>query len=776
MDATRTWLGAALAVAMLAPLGGAQELGIAERFGPDGLPFSHDDPLAVGASASKVRFGAMAADSCSEDVTHPHPGTGTDVPSLAGHPQRDSVSSYGNFPAPNLILDAPFDLTMWIAGINLTDGRVGRFRMFPEDPNGWLENLDYRADERGWIDGWTNYTEPDLGALMDGDVDDVDTDGGAGDKDMANVWSPGPQVKNLHLETLGLSYRDVKASSMNNHGLPIAVKQDTLETLSEFWAKFENKVNELHLATQQAYIEGWVTELMNLDTKATGISGNFVLDLTGEQIVQRVDYSKKKCAMGLCCEIGFTDLPFDLGGPVVHNFLPSDTITSYFLRDRWDYLWSYRFEDGAGCDVANFFGFDIEGKAREETAKKLEPMDLAAELMEGETVDAREQGSHIMDGLDENSPLYQVIAAYSGLAGVGSKNVFDKFALAVMIFFAQFKPTEWSPWAYVDASESMMGFEPDEALLTTQQVLQAENGYRYNNGSSYLGKAMWIFGNSGGTDGNGLGQGTANAPQAKHRFGDTDTTHAGNLQSTPDILQSYAMEWLHVRMDIVDPYELSEDQAAAVWREKDILVNTGTDGGDIRIDWPPPNYGFGRAQVVGFRASSGGTPIINTENIADVNPDTVQIWQGLVCVDPVTRTYSLLGVLDKGSDANQLDFSAAYRTQMYNPDNLLTWSEPRALGPGGTTADIRPDFDEGTPYRWLTAGANHYREADTVLQWGWDFDTQDGGDLDSFHAQHMSDVQGAEWGAVFSYQPQAAGGNKGRTGFAFVDMNLPINP
>jgi hypothetical protein len=768
--------GAPLLAAVLVATAPAQDLGVAERFGPDGLPFSHDDPLAVGASASKVRYGAMAADSCSEDHTHPHPaGAGTDIEApLTNHPARASVNDYGSFPTPNFVLEAPFDLTMWVAGINLTDGRVGRFRIFPEDPAGWLEDLDYTADERGWVTGWTSHTDPDLGALMDGNI--TESDAGAGDRDMQNVFSGGA-VKELHLETMGLSYRDIKDSTANQHDLPLAVKQETLETMTDFWRKFENKVNELHLTCQQAYIEAWVTELMSLENYASGISGNFVLDLTGEQIIQRVNYSKSKAG----CEVGFSDLPFDLGGPVIHNMGGYESIVNYFLNERWTYLWSYHFERGLTCAIGDFL-VGIEETAKEKTAEKLEPMDLAADLFDAEGLDASSSGSggtHIRggsetDGLNESSSLYEIIAAYSGLAGRGSKNVFDKFALSVMIFFAQFKPTEWSPWAYVDASEAMMGFETTDPLLTTQQTMQGGDDFRYNNGSSYIGKAMWIYGNSNGQDGNGLGTNDDRGDQQKHRFGNGDAAHALNLNDTPDILKSFAMQWLHVRVDVIDPYLYEESRMAASWKDKDILIDHASTEGELLVDWPPPNYGFGRAQVVSFRAASGGEPSTPMGLAANVDTNTSQIWQGLVSIDPLTATYSVLGSMSKVAETPYLDFSAG--VQAYPGDGLFTWSEPRALGPAGTTPQVPSYFDDSTPYRWLTGGANHWREANTVLRWGWDFDTSDGADIDSQHLQQMADIEGSTYGALFSVQTQADGGAKGRTGFSLVDMNLPLNP
>jgi hypothetical protein len=782
--------GAPLLAAVLVATAPAQDLGVAERFGPDGLPFSHDDPLAVGASASKVRYGAMAGDACSEDHAHPHPsGGGTQIQApLTDHPARPSVNDYGSFPAPNFVLEAPFDLTMWVAGVNLTDGRVGRFRIFPEDPAGWLEDLDYTADERGWVQsnsgavpGWTSHTDPDLGALMDGNV--TESDAGAGDRDMGNVFSGGP-IKELHLETLGLAYRDIKNSNPTQHDLPIAIKQETLETMTEFWDKMGNKVNELHLTCQQAYIEAWVSELMNLGGTtpfASGISGNFVLDLTGEHIIQRVDYEKEKSG----CKVKFEDLPFDLGGPVVHNLGAYNKIVDYFLAERWDYLWSYKEMENTGilpaCEIGALL-VDIEGIAKEKVKEKLAPMDLAAELFEDEGLDASSGGAggtHIRggtttEGLSASSSLYEIIAAYSGLAGQGSKNVFDKFALSVMIFFAQFKPTEWSPWSYVDASEAMMGFEPDGALLTTQQTMGGGDDFRYNQGSSYIGKAMWIYGNSKGQDGNGIGDKNPGGNQATHRLGDNNAAHDLNLNDSPDILKSFAMKWLHVRIDVVDPYLYEESRMAASWKDKDILVDHASTEGELLVDWPPPNYGFGRAQVVSFRAASGGEPSTPMGLAADVDTSTTQIWQGLVSIDPLTATYSVLGSMSKIAETPYLDFSAG--VQKYPGDGLFTWSEPRALGPAGTDPQVPGYFDQSTPYRWLTGGANHWREANTVLRWGWDFDTSDGAEIDSEHLQQMADIQGSTYGALFGVQTQADGGAKGRTGFSLVDMELPLNP
>ena len=63
MSMLRT-LALALALALAS---GAAAAGLVGRFGPDGIPFTFDDPLAVGASASPVRYGAFGADACSEE-------------------------------------------------------------------------------------------------------------------------------------------------------------------------------------------------------------------------------------------------------------------------------------------------------------------------------------------------------------------------------------------------------------------------------------------------------------------------------------------------------------------------------------------------------------------------------------------------------------------------------------------------------------------------------------------------------------------------------------
>lgn len=785
-----------LAVGVLAGLAagaGAQGLGLLERFGPDGLPFTADDPLKVGGGASAVRFEAMAGDACAESGSDAIHHDGSETSGLGSGNKHTARPSPADYNPSSFVLEAPFDFTAWVAGINLADGRVGRFRVFPEDPNGWIDQLENAASERGWFDGFTNgQDEPDLTALARGTIGDIDD--GWGDRGMENVFSGGP-VKEIHLSTLGLAYRDVKPA----FGFPIAIKQRTLEAFGDFWSTLErnltaggrrpqvvNAKDGIHLFCQQAYIESWVVEMTNLEEKTSAISGNFVMDVAGEQILQVINnYKKVKCV-----RVTMYDIMVDMGGPI--GEVPDDPslgrgydkISDYFLEQRWDYIWEKaRIRKSGLCNLASD-GL-IERKAKQAVREKFEPLDDAAALMDATELD---------DGTDN---LYGLIGAYSGLAGRDAKNVFDKFALSVLMYFGQFKPTEWSSWQYVDQSELMMGFDADIDLTSSQAALEAQDGWNYNNGGTYISKAMWLFGNSLGKDENGLGisdaTGNDDPRNFTHRLSQSNQAHRQQLDNTPDILDSYAKDWLNAKMDILDPYASETKNSRLVWRERDIIVQKPGDGATVYVDWPPPNYGFGRAQIGSFRAASGGeaapaplgSDVIDASrpiSDAPMNLDhrRMQLWTGLISIDPVTQTYSVAGIMVTPADESRyFDMTNGTGDALYPPanpgappddENHLSWSVPRPLG---TPDEYKGIFDLTGPYRWLTGGLNDHVEADTRVRWAWDFDTAGGRDLDSFHLQQMAETGSAEWSGLFAVQTGAGGGSdgEGRTGFAVVGLS-----
>ncbi len=744
---------------------GAQELSIVERFGPDGLPFTHDDPLRLGGYASQNRFSAMAADACAEEVVHPHPtGGGVQAdPKINSHPSRPGVADFvANGAGPTLTLEAPFDLTMWVSGTNLEDGRVGRYRAFPEGE--WLSQIEEAALERGWVTGWQDtWAEADMDALMKGTAD---FEAGAGDRDMNPVHAPGSPIKDLHLETLGLSYRDIK----NQFGFPIAVKQETLMKFEKFWNRVKDEIDEFHMFSQQAYVESWVSELTNLNTFDAGVSGNFVVDMAGLQMYQQVSFEKEEGG----CTATVDQLPLELGGPVnIINWTTYDKdtgIQDYFAEQRFDYVWKHTDLDGLWgiCDGVKGL---IKGLAEDKLKKKLEPMDIAASLMDKSSLDSGKM------------TLFEAIAVYSGLANRGAKNVFDRLSLSVLTFFAQFKPTEWSPWAHLPGDQAMMGFKSPKDLTSSQDVLNSQTGWRYNGGGTYIGKSMWLYGNSRSKDESEIRNSADVNNGVKHLLAANKSTHLDRVDEAPDILWSYAMEWLYVRNDFIDPYEEEGGSFVANWYERDALIERpDTTVAPIPIDWPPPNYGFGRAQVGTFRAASGGDPVLEDSTtpgaprkIANVSKGTFQLWSGMISIDPVSRTYSLLGAMKVANTGGVFDFSGTYYDKRIGTTSKFTWSEPRGFGAGGTHVELPSYLENTSGIRWLTGGVLSHYEKKAEFRWGWDFDSSQAGDLDSGHLQQMGDVGTAEFGALFAVQTKAEGGNKGRTGFSQVAMQAPLN-
>lgn len=727
------------------PLRADSSLGLLERFGPDGLPFTLDDPLQVGAHSSSVRFGALGGDACSEETSswaggavsaHGHAGSHpvvseTETEGLDGnHRARPSPA---DFAGGAFVLDAPFDTTLWIAGTNLDNGQVGRFRVFPTmmpSPDEWIAEIDKQDPDRGWVDGW-----------------------GSADENMGNVVSGG--VKNLHIASLGLAYRDVK----QKFGFANAVKYPTTQYFPEFRDRMAGKIERVDMFSQESYLEAWVTEIQNLDTSEAGVSGRFVLDLAGLQINSHMGkYKKSKSG----CKAVLDPYFLDMGGPVneVTGYETSATpVSDYFVAEKWDKIWDAVEFDGITGAVCDWFKDWAKDDATEDVRDKLFPLDFVSQLVEN----------------DE----YAVIGLYSGLAGKDEKNPFDKVALGVLKEFGQFRPAEWQHWKHVDESELMIGFEPpsDFTVTTAEETMNAKDAageWRYNAGSSFLGKSMMILGNSGGGDRNGLAKNDGTGL----RLGDTDTENDQALFETADILRSFAMQWLYVRLDVIDPYALPSGKRVAEWWEADLLIPKDINPA-MRIDWPPPNFNFGRSQISSFRAGSGGEPnqLVDTGAeggfVVSVKPETSLIWKGLICIDPVNRTYSVAGALYR-QDPLEVWAIGESSGGPWGEDAVLTWTEPRSLG------DSFPSYLENSSgRRWLTAAANQWRddEWDGELRWGWDFDIEGGGgDMDSLHAQHLSDVGSSTWGAAFAYQTGARdsdGGTlqeTGRTGFHLVDQ------
>lgn len=737
-------VAAAALLVVAAPRAQAQGLGLIERFGPDGLPFTQDDPLHVGGSASRIRFGAMAADNCSEErslsgggqashghTNQTHPGNPPYVKDLGRNKGHKARPTPGDYEGNNFVTQAPFDFTLWITGTTLHDGRLNRFRAFPEDTT-WT-NQDNVNPDRGWVTGWSS---------EDQEMDQVTTSG----------------IKNLHLETMGLGYRDLKP----NHGLPIAIKYETLDQFPDFQQQAGDKFSLLDMGSQQAYCEAWVAELMNLDNNETGISGNFVLDLSGLEIhaLMALDQIKEK-QFGVECKVDVAALPIDLGGPLGTTGTYS-RVTPYFLAEKWPDLWPIIKEE-LRCEVPLLGEVDppdwaiqfFEGKARDKVADELARLDRGIDKFE--LIDA---------------DIYEQIQNFSGMAGETAKNPFDKVALAAMTVKGGFEPDLWTRWQRIDEQQLMIGFEPPagfQVTSTKEELQNAGTNWRYNSGSSYIGKGSMMFGNSRGEDPNRLdimwGGNGSNFNRSQHDAAKIDM---------PDIFWTYAQQWLYVRMDIIDPYIAPEQDRVALWIERDIVIPQ-EENPPLPIDWPPPNYFGGRSQVITFRAASGGE--IVPENVPDapggqvvsVDPETALIWKGLISIDPKTRTYAVAGALFKADDPT----TAWYFGQQYpiwGTNSNLTWSEPREMPqwPG--------EFLGDTGYRWLTAAANHYTDEVTNLRWAWDFDTSNGnGQIDSVHGQHFSETGSARWGGVFSFQPnhQPGGGGKvarGRTGFSLVNM------
>lgn len=756
------WTGAALL--LLAVGVGAGELGLARRFGPDGLPFTPDDPLAPGGSAVGQRFMAAAGDACSEHTrdgahqhggSHPEPGsvlTDTGLSPAGGHTARTLADMVGppSDPGRGLVLQAPFDWTIFVMGMNLDDAQMTRHRVFPSDDHWTDPATEANHGSRGWVTrGWT-----------------------AEEQGMERVHQPGMPVKDLHVDALGLSYRDVKPEDGFSMGLhwetidrfpPLNLDPEEPEGIKKhFKPEYGGRVDML---SQQSFVQGWVTELLDLNTHENGVSGNFVVDTAGGQPLGTMGFSEGR--MG--CNLVIRALPINLGYPSSPNFpYPATTTFEQLVVDmprpefgglpQVDYLIQTAELEGFTCMLAKLIGIDPKqialGIAREKARKRTRKLDEIVALF----------------GPDLND--YANIGLYSGLAGREAKNPHDRLLLTLLEKSGQFKPTQWLKWIHVGADPvASLGFNGGrrsemgaaiarelEPVVTesTQKVMTQATGWRYNFGNTYLAKSMMLFGAS---------EGRRSVPYGQ-------LVPVPERQGAPDILESVAKQWVHVRMDVIDPLLYPERGGLARWRNYDALIDHGNDDAAndaavVVVDWPPPNFGFGGAQVSSFRAGSGGQITGRRQDRPDLavatvlDPVSVTQLQGLVCVDPVTMTYSIAG--GGFDDAGAIEFTPSRRPEMMDSMGALhfSWTQPRPL------TELPPQLRNASGLRWLQASVNHHGEGHSEVRWMWDFERDD--QIDSEHAQHMADVGASTAAGLFAYQSGGDGG-LGRTGFRLVPV------
>lgn len=717
-------LALAMALGPGARSGAGQTLTLLDRFGPDGLPFTHDDPLAAGGGASEYRYTAMALDACSEEdqvgFNSAHGFGGQHAPkadtfildALAAHP-RSNPADFLASP----VLAKPFDFSAWIGAVNLGNAGVRRWRLYPRDAAPFSAE-ERSAPDRGWgRDDWKS-SDPKFGQL----------------------WAAGTPAKNLHLEAIGLGHRDVKrARDPVGMGIPVGVKHETLKLFPQFPDALEG--GRIDMFGQQDYFEAWVLELMNLDNGEAAISGNFVADLAGLQIGTTL---KDVRVTQAGCTAIFDYVYIEVGGPAglyspeESQLMPSvfmsrggrtDTIVNLLMNEM-------RFENplcAVGAALAEVFG-GVSGKIKEKVEKSFEKLDTIAALV-------------IADGED----LMDVVRDYSGLADKTRKNPFDRVSMGALVKLGQFKPDRWMAWKIAGDVPSAMSFKLEALGIDPQTITEviqggAALGWRYNNGSSFLGKSGRIFGNSQGVD-------DTAGPSA---------ISDGARDKVPDVLESYAKRWVYIEMDVLDPHELPEADRKATWKGVELLFTHDGPRPSVTVDWPPPNFGSGAAQIVSFRTGSGGVPRGSVP--PDVDPKSALQSAFQVCIDPVTKTYSVSGIIFAEGQAPVKMPPRAGSTADYG------WSVPRPL------PDNLDPADNDSGLRWLSAAVGHHFEGMSTVQWMWDF--QNDGQVDTEHAQHMSDVGSAgtfganQFGTIFAFQPSAVGGAaKGRTGFALVPMN-----
>lgn len=763
-----------LVLGLLAVRGaGAQELSLTQRFGPDGIPFTFDDPLAVGGSASGVRFGAFGGDACSEEKSlgtgaaahgHPdgHPASARVEPGLLvastdaspGHTSRETPGEALKDMAPGKTLKVPFDLTVWVSGMNLADGQMSRHRVLPEDTRWTSDASEVNHPSRGWVDAWT--------------PEEVD-----GQHDMNRVSRAGAKARNIHLAALGVTGRDVKPED----GFAFSI---WWETIDRFTFPGKDKFKRLDIMAQQAYVEATIAEVFNLDNFENGISGNFVADVAGVRLNGLQDWVVDK---GLLCKVTLQNFPSVFGGPasVKPEFQIPPHLSAvdyhlkfpipypdpvYYGRTLFDVMWDNVQLSGL-CTLAPGI---VKPIAQGEAKKKFEKIDQIASLVAADD--------------------YQNISRYSGLAGGpggDAKNPYDRMALGLLEKGGHFKPTQWLKWrhlgdnplagSFTSAENEAAAKEALGPLETTTKIFKEgkqDGKIRYNSGSTFLAKSAMLFGNSAAKDPTEnpfdllANDGKRGWPEIVAQTLDP----AEFRKQTPDLLESFAKRWLYVRMDMVDPHKLPEIEGAAEWRSLDALIVHSNDNPPVRVEWPPPNFNFGRGQVEVFTTGSGGEPVAGDGNkpgpgtqAPDVALSTALMWKGLTCVDPVSKTFSVSGVGLRSKRGQPPGTGDVVRIPEAGiPAGVhLGWTEPRPL------AELPTWLENGSRRRWLQAAANHHVEADATMKWMWDFELD--GAVDSEHAQHMSEVGDEPVGAVFGYQATGGGAARGRTGFRFVPMD-----
>lgn len=783
-------------VGLLLPLAAsraADPLHLLDRFGPDGLPFTQDDPLAVGGFASEFRITAMAGDACSEEGALGDPpvkdrsgGAAGTHGHQNGHPpydktgrslNLDSGKNHKTRPNPpemlgNQVTEQPFDLTAWLAAVNLGDGGVSRMRIFPDDLQ-WLP-VDGTVPGRDW---------------------------GPGGSGLQDVWPS--ETKDLHLDGFGMSYRDIK----NDGGLAMGIGKET-------WEKIGLKEFALDMAVQQVFIESFVLEMMNLETDKAALSGNYTMDLAGLQLFLDFDGMPETTVVNLDGEHWWSDAPgtgsckaslngvsVRLGDHVDPKYPFTKKPSDYFAEKRIPIILPKVNFTGT-LDFSNWGGSSFECKdiwsslmsVQEQPQVKwildrlksvgvdLEQLVIKAMMSSSGRIKSR------LDYLDSLATTlktkdYDQVSQYSGLAGPPQqgesdyfKTPFDRIALGTLRELGQFNPADWGPWLGVGdppALKQIRGmrhlqgmdngemardkFESiaDGSLVTIEERMDDKGGWRYNGGATYLSKSAMIFGNSVGAK-NQRETTYRGDPKLHFLYDPLEKFSDDARKQLPDLLKHYARWWIHPRLDLIDPYLGAEGERTAAWTSLDILFehepNDRTKS--LRVDWPPPNYHFGRSQILAFRAGSGGIPNGGANPPYNVKTDEAFSFHGLASVDPLAGTVAIAATLTKaGNYSLNLSDSRVDKNKAFGWDEI--WEIP--------TQDQIPT-QNSSEIRWLTGGANHHSEADSEFEWRWDLDGD--GAVDSRHLQQMASTGTYAW--LFGYQTKSSAGTRGRTGFCLA--------
>lgn len=778
----------------LAPRTGANDLHLLDRFGPDGLPFTRDDPLAVGAYASEFRAAAMAGDSCSEETSfaltpdvqdhkgtvlggahaypngHPDYGISGRSKALEGtHVAREDLNTW----LDNLILDQPFDLMTWLSAINLEDGSVLRVRVFPEEdlPMPW-QDPDEDVSGREW--------QPNGSGLDE-------------------VWQ-GP-TRNLHLDGFGMSYRDI----MNPGGLAMGISNET-------WQKIGLSGPRLDMAVQQVFLESFVLEMMNLENDKAALSGNYTMDVAGLQLFidfeglpdQTIIDLDAPVFLGMSlpgegsCSAGLNGVSMRLGDHVDPLTPFTDPPSEYFKTRRIPILipevrFTGSLEIGSrSADCQEMYDALMESRESGVIAWILDKIQSVGFDIEQTVIDwILSSSSRIQNRLDYLDSLadalsdgeYERVAEYSGLAGPPQqgesdnlKTPFDRIALGTLKELGQFNPKAWNPWLGIgdppalkqirglhrlqEGGGSAISQEEFEAaaegdLVTVEDRLAAKSGWRYNGGASYLSKSAMLFGNSVGAK-NQTAKTFRNDPDLAFDYNPLEPLSDDARKQLPDLLRHFARWWIHPRLDLIDPYFEAEGSQIAAWTSMDILFDQEDDETkSLEIDWPPPNYQFGRAQVVAFRAGAGGVPDSASDPAYNVKTEHAVSVHGLLSVDFEGGTLAIAGTVMRepaGGSAQVINMSPARN------------STGKGFGWVGPLPLEALSESNGSAIRWLTGAANHHREANAEFAWQWELDGNQ--ETDSKHLQQMAEV--AAVASLFAYQTKGDGNVRGRTGFSSV--------